>query len=242
MIYNPPIGSIYHLYTTYILPIGWSYITYHLLREPETAVDKRDPPRPQGLRLPYPHLCSGVQGLECFVHDPIGDGKIWSESTTSMYSTTRGNDIEFVDIWYIYISWKNARTWYLINPFVMFDIWYSSVLWQHVVEKDWLKIVQRLQVHWLLVYVDLTGYLDRSLGRDYVQECAGYACKLLATLQHALMLIYSPAFARCNNLYTWASKRLLAPNKCYLVGGWTNPFEKYAHQNWVNLPQFSVWK
>jgi len=25
--YNPPIGSIYHLYTTYILPIGWLYGT-----------------------------------------------------------------------------------------------------------------------------------------------------------------------------------------------------------------------
>ena len=31
--------DIYHLYTTYILPIGWLYITYHLLREPETAID-----------------------------------------------------------------------------------------------------------------------------------------------------------------------------------------------------------
>ena len=25
--------------TTYILPIGWLYITYHPLREPETAID-----------------------------------------------------------------------------------------------------------------------------------------------------------------------------------------------------------
>ena len=39
MPYNPPIGSIYQLYTTYILPIGWLYITYHLLREPETAIE-----------------------------------------------------------------------------------------------------------------------------------------------------------------------------------------------------------
>ena len=31
VIYNHPIGSIYHLYTTYILPIGWLYATYHLL-------------------------------------------------------------------------------------------------------------------------------------------------------------------------------------------------------------------
>ena len=46
----PLIGSRYHIlpelavYTTYIsliyiLPIGWLYITYHLLREPETAID-----------------------------------------------------------------------------------------------------------------------------------------------------------------------------------------------------------
>ena len=159
-------------------------------------------------------------------------------------SKTRGNDIELVDIWYIYISWKNARTWYLINPFVIFDIWYSSVLWQHVVEKKWLTIVQRLQVHWLLVYVDLTGYLDRFIG---VWLCSRVCrlrmqttCDIAACFD--AYIIYSAAFARCNNLYTWASKRLLAPNKCYLVGGWTNPFEKYAHQNWVHLPQFSVWK
>ena len=37
--YNNPIRNIYHLYTTYILlPIGLLYATYHLLREPETAI------------------------------------------------------------------------------------------------------------------------------------------------------------------------------------------------------------
>ena len=36
MAYNPPIGSIYHLYTTYILPSGGLYATYHLLWEPKT--------------------------------------------------------------------------------------------------------------------------------------------------------------------------------------------------------------
>ena len=44
-IYKSPSGSIYHLYTTYILPIGWLYITYHPLREPETAVETRGSPR-----------------------------------------------------------------------------------------------------------------------------------------------------------------------------------------------------
>ena len=39
MIYNHPIGSIYHLYTTYILPIGLLYATYHLLREPGNSVE-----------------------------------------------------------------------------------------------------------------------------------------------------------------------------------------------------------
>ena len=39
MAYNPPIGSIYHLYTTYILPSGGLYATYHLLREPETTIE-----------------------------------------------------------------------------------------------------------------------------------------------------------------------------------------------------------
>ena len=28
-IFYHPIGSIYHLYTTSILPIGWLYVTYH---------------------------------------------------------------------------------------------------------------------------------------------------------------------------------------------------------------------
>ncbi len=37
--YNPPIGSIYHLYTTYILPSGVLYATYHLLGEPETSIE-----------------------------------------------------------------------------------------------------------------------------------------------------------------------------------------------------------
>ena len=42
MIYSPPIGSIYHLYTTYILPIGWLYATYHLLREPGNSIEHKD--------------------------------------------------------------------------------------------------------------------------------------------------------------------------------------------------------
>ena len=29
----------YHLYTTYILPSGWLYATYHLLGEPETTIE-----------------------------------------------------------------------------------------------------------------------------------------------------------------------------------------------------------
>ena len=36
---NPPIGSIYHKFTTYILPSGGLYATYHLLREPETTIE-----------------------------------------------------------------------------------------------------------------------------------------------------------------------------------------------------------
>ncbi len=32
--------TIYHLYTTYILPSGVLYATYHLLGEPETTIDK----------------------------------------------------------------------------------------------------------------------------------------------------------------------------------------------------------
>ena len=40
---NPPIGSIYHLYTTYILPSGGLYAIYHLLGEPETTIDIKQP-------------------------------------------------------------------------------------------------------------------------------------------------------------------------------------------------------
>ena len=40
-IYNPPIGSIYHLYIyiyiIYILPSGWLYATYRLLWKPKTT-------------------------------------------------------------------------------------------------------------------------------------------------------------------------------------------------------------
>ena len=43
MAYNPPIGSIYHLYTTYILPSGWLYGTYHLLGAPETTIEDSTP-------------------------------------------------------------------------------------------------------------------------------------------------------------------------------------------------------
>ena len=33
-------GNIYHLYTTYILPSGGLYATYHLLREPGNSIEK----------------------------------------------------------------------------------------------------------------------------------------------------------------------------------------------------------
>ena len=37
--YNPPIGSIYHLYTTYILPSRGLYNPYHPLQEPEKSTE-----------------------------------------------------------------------------------------------------------------------------------------------------------------------------------------------------------
>ena len=39
MAYNPPIGSIYHLYTTYILPSDGLYNPYHPLQEPEKSIE-----------------------------------------------------------------------------------------------------------------------------------------------------------------------------------------------------------
>ena len=40
MAYNPPIGSIYHLYTPYILPSRGLHNPYHLLPEPEKSIDQ----------------------------------------------------------------------------------------------------------------------------------------------------------------------------------------------------------
>ncbi len=42
--YNPPTGSIYHLYNLYIYHLyiafwGGLYATYHLLGEPETTIE-----------------------------------------------------------------------------------------------------------------------------------------------------------------------------------------------------------
>ena len=39
--YNPPIGSIYHLYTTYIANWGIIYHPSHLLREPQQKWGER---------------------------------------------------------------------------------------------------------------------------------------------------------------------------------------------------------
>ena len=39
VIYNHPIGSIYHLYTTYILPSRGIYSPYHPLQEPEKSIE-----------------------------------------------------------------------------------------------------------------------------------------------------------------------------------------------------------
>ena len=39
-IVHPPIGSIYHLYTTYILPSRGLYNPYHPLQEPEKSTDR----------------------------------------------------------------------------------------------------------------------------------------------------------------------------------------------------------
>ena len=42
----------------------------------------------------------------------------------------------------------------------------------------------------------------------------------------------------------WMKNQFQAPKKSQaeLVGGWTNPFEKYARQNGNESPQFSGWK
>ena len=39
-IVHPPIGSIYHVYTTYILPSRGLYNPYHLLPETEKSIEK----------------------------------------------------------------------------------------------------------------------------------------------------------------------------------------------------------
>ena len=66
-IYSPNwqyIPLIYHLYTTYILPAGGLYATYHLLGEPETTIECVFTARPlfqvassqEGLQLPHEYI------------------------------------------------------------------------------------------------------------------------------------------------------------------------------------------
>ena len=60
----PLIGGKWHilpqlaLYTTYILPSGWLYATYHFLGEPETTIDLRNMQR---LVRPYSRAIDGLQ-------------------------------------------------------------------------------------------------------------------------------------------------------------------------------------
>ena len=66
MAYSPPIGSIYHLYTTYILPSGGLYNLYHLLGEPETTIDHSSCPFPKDSLL-FIEACCGCALLSSCV-------------------------------------------------------------------------------------------------------------------------------------------------------------------------------
>ena len=74
--YVIPQLAIYHLYATYILPIGRLYITYHLLREPETAIDDFYNLQP-GFQGKFPELRSGQQKTPGYCW--------WLKSCTSWY-------------------------------------------------------------------------------------------------------------------------------------------------------------
>ena len=74
-LYNPPIGSIYHLYTTYILPSGGLYIPYHLLGEPETAIERTI----KGQNINLVILLVAFFGM--LIRDPLKCLKSWSWPT-----------------------------------------------------------------------------------------------------------------------------------------------------------------
>ena len=61
------------VYKWYILPIGGLYIIYHLLREPETAIDERQEttPKHQDLWKPKKHPTSSLSISVYMVPEPL---------------------------------------------------------------------------------------------------------------------------------------------------------------------------
>ena len=64
----PLIGGRWHIitqlaiYKWYMLPIGWLYVTYHLLREPETAIVSIGWTKSNGWKSPFPSIHPGPTG------------------------------------------------------------------------------------------------------------------------------------------------------------------------------------
>ncbi len=119
MAYNTPIASIYHLYTTYILPSGGLYATYHLLREPKTTIEPRTFSRCfwvlYVLVFCRCSLMSPLLGLRCFL-----DAKNWPGK--------RGKTRWWFQIFFIFgpILWE----------MIQFDEHIFQTGWNHQLEKD----------------------------------------------------------------------------------------------------------
>ena len=79
----PLIGGRWHIspqlavYTTYILPVGWLYATYHLLGEPETTIDTITPPKLPSFGRKKDH----TSGQITIIHQPELRG-FWGNSLT----------------------------------------------------------------------------------------------------------------------------------------------------------------
>ena len=108
MAYNPPIGSIYHLYTTYILPSGGLYNPYHRLGEPETTIENW--PREQIMPLKESAICYPVREIQA---ENPGGWKIHRESHKISHVQWVSRDIhgislqKFIIVWFIYLHLYN---------------------------------------------------------------------------------------------------------------------------------------
>ena len=78
------------IYKWYILPIGWLYGTYHLLREPETAIERNNWPKLWVFCLTGDHFHGNFPENQIWMWTKKGSeisGKRWTDSINQFRST-----------------------------------------------------------------------------------------------------------------------------------------------------------